>query len=113
MNNEFKLIVKTKEYILALEDLLIHVPNKDYYNKQVMRSNLDNILYLIFIINCSKNNDVKIKYKHELIAKLNMLNFYIERYYKLKYISKKEVLKNLYKITEITKMVYGWIKQSE
>ena len=110
MNNDFKLIVKLKEYILSLENLLIHVPNKDYYNKQVMRSNLDNILYLVFLINVSKDKDVKTKYKYELLAKLNMLSFYIERYYKLKYISKKELLKNAYKQEEIIKMVYGWLK---
>ena len=39
-----------------------------------------------------------------------MLNFYLERYYLLKYISKKEVIINSSKIEELTKMTYGWIK---
>ena len=33
-NKEFKLIIKLKEYILSLEKVLVHIPNKDYYNKQ-------------------------------------------------------------------------------
>ena len=44
-NKEFKLIIKLKEYILSLEKVLVHIPNKDYYNKQAMREYLDNILY--------------------------------------------------------------------
>ena len=33
MNNDFKLIILVKDYILSLEELLINIPNKDYYNK--------------------------------------------------------------------------------
>ena len=34
-NKEFKLIIKLKEYILSLEKVLVHIPNKDYYNKLI------------------------------------------------------------------------------
>lgn len=113
MNNEFKLIIKVKEYILSLEKLLISVPNKDYYNKQVMRKNLDEILYLIYLANNIRDKDVRLNYKYELLAKVNMLNFYIERYYKLKYISKKQIYNNSLKIEEITKIIYGWINKND
>ena len=38
MNNDFKLIILVKDYILSLEELLINIPNKDYYNKNAFRS---------------------------------------------------------------------------
>ena len=109
-NKEFKLIIKLKEYILSLEKVLVHIPNKDYYNKQAMREYVDNILYLVFLANTCEDKIYKKKIKYEIIAKLNMLNFYLERYYLLKYISKKEVMINSSKIEELTKMTYGWIK---
>lgn len=109
-NKEFKLIIKLKEYILSLEKVLVHIPNKDYYNKQAMREYVDNILYLVFLANTCEDKIYKEKIKYEVIAKLKMLNFYLERYYLLKYISKKEVMINSSKIEELTKMTYGWIK---
>ena len=69
-----------------------------------------NILYLVFLANTCEDKIYKKKIKYEIIAKLNMLNFYLERYYLLKYISKKEVIINSSKIEELTKMTYGWIK---
>lgn len=113
MNNDFKLIILVKDYILSLEELLINIPNKDYYNKNAIRSYLDNILYLIYLINNYRDNNIKINLKYVLLAKVNMLNFYIERYYKLKYISKKQVFQNAKKIEEITKVIYGWIKSND
>ncbi len=113
MNNDFKLIILVKNYILSLEDLLINVPNKDYYNKNTMRSYLDDILFLIYLINNHKDKNVKINLKYVLLSKVNMLNFYIERYHKLKYISKKQVFQNATKIEEITKVIYGWIKSND
>lgn len=113
MNSEFKLIIKIKEYILALEDLFVSVPNRDYYNKQVMYKNLDEILYLIYLANSIRDKSVRKNYKYEILAKINMLNFYIERYHKLKYISKKQVYNNALKIEELTKIIYGWISSDD
>lgn len=113
MNNDFKLIILVKDYILSLEDLLINIPNRDYYNKNAMRAYLDEILYLVYLINNHRDKNIKINLKYVLLAKVNMLNFYIERYYKLKYISKKQVFQNAKKIEEITKVIYGWIKSND
>lgn len=93
--------------------MLINISNKDYYNKNAIRSYLGNILYLIYLINNYKDNNIKINLKYVLLSKVNMLNFYIERYYKLKYISKKQVFQNAKKIEEITKLIYGWIKSND
>lgn len=60
-NKEFKLIIKLKEYILSLEKVLVHIPNKDYYNKQAMREYVDNILYLVFLANTCEDKIYKKK----------------------------------------------------
>ena len=75
MNNDFKLIILVKDYILSLEELLINIPNKDYYNKNAMRAYLDEILYLVYLINNYRDNNIKINLKYVLLAKVNMLNF--------------------------------------
>ena len=106
MNNDFKLIILVKDYILSLEDLLINIPN-------AMRAYLDEILYLVYLINNHRDKNIKINLKYVLLSKVGMLNFYIERYHKLKYISKKQVFYNAKKIEEITKVIYGWIRSND
>ena len=39
-----------------------------------------------------------------------MLDFYIERGFKHKYLSENGLKKNSNKLTELNKMMYGWIK---
>ena len=113
MNNDFKLIILVKDYILSLEDLLINIPNRDYYNKNAMRAYLDEILYLVYLINNHRDKNIKINLKYVLLSKVGMLNFYIEGYHKLKYISKKQVFYNAKTLEEITKVIYGWIRSND
>lgn len=39
-----------------------------------------------------------------------MLDFYIERAYKKKYISERQCLNKINELEEINKMIYSWIK---
>ena len=39
-----------------------------------------------------------------------MLDFYLEKSYKKKYINKKLLERKIYELTTITKMIYGWKK---
>ena len=57
--------------------------------------------------------NIKINLKYVLLSKVGMLNFYIERYHKLKYISKKQVFYNAKTLEEITKVIYGWIRSND
>ena len=68
MNNDFKLIILVKDYILSLEDLLINIPNRDYYNKNAMRAYLDEILYLVYLINNHRDKNIKINLKYVLLS---------------------------------------------
>ena len=57
-----------------------------------------------------KNPQERLEYQKEILILINMLDFYIERAYKFKYINEDSLKKNSTKLTEITKMIYGWIK---
>ena len=110
MNKDFILIKKVKEYIFFLENVLITFPKKDYIAKNVIYETSLDILYLMLKTNYSKDILERIDYQKEILVLINMLDFYIERGYKFKHISNEQLKKNSNKLTEITKMVYGWIK---
>ena len=38
----------------------INIPNRDYYNKNAMRAYLDEILYLVYLINNHRDKNIKI-----------------------------------------------------
>lgn len=40
-----------------------------------------------------------------------MLDYYLERCYMNKHLSKKQVLGRIEKLTTITKMIYGWMNK--
>ncbi len=110
MNNDFKILKKVKDYIFFLENIIINVPKKDYISKNVIYETSLDILYLTIKANMIKDYQERIEYQKEILILINMLDFYIERAYKFKHINEDDLKKNSAKLTEITKMIYGWIK---
>ena len=108
MNNErFKLVIKMKNFIFYLDDILVNYPKKEYVLKDAIMKDSLRVLELIYEANSSidKNN-----YLDKISSKLSMLDFYFEKSYKNRYISKKVFDKVIFELTTIMKMLYGWIK---
>lgn len=106
MNNNFKIELKLKDFILDLDDILINFPKREYILKDKIEKTSLDILELIFLV----NNTLDKSYLDIILSKISMLDFYLEKSYKKKYINKKLLERKIYELTIITKMIYGWKK---
>lgn len=104
MNNKFNLEIKMKEFILDNDTIIINFPKKEYILKDKIETTSLEILELIFLANNTNNNE----YIDIILSKISMLDFYLEKSYKRKYINKKVLERKVYELTLITKMIYGW-----
>lgn len=108
MNNNFKIELKLKDFILDLDDILINFPRREYILKDKIEKTSLDILELIFLVNNTLTLDKS--YLDIILSKISMLDFYLEKSYKKKYINKKLLERKIYELTIITKMIYGWKK---
>ena len=94
-------------YILSLDDFLVNYPKSEKILKDKIKSTSYEILELILLANLKQDKLVE---QQLIISKINMLDFYFEESYKKKYISEKTCMRKVQELSNITKMVYGWIK---
>lgn len=108
--NEFLIVKNMKQFIMSLDNIIINYPRKENVIKDRLLNDSLDILYSIYEANYSKNRkNIQIK----ILSKISMLDFYLERSLKNKYISEKECLKKSNQLLTITKMVHGWIKSDK
>lgn len=107
-DDKFLIIKNIKNFILNLESLLITFPKKDMYSKDRVYQDALELLEVITKANYEKRSEVKKTLQIEALAKVNKIDFYIERAYKLKYISERQAIKNLDILKNINKMIYAW-----
>lgn len=110
MNDRFLVIQKMKSFILLLDDILVNYPKKEYVIKDAIVKEALEILELMFKANVSVEKN---SYQIDVLTKLSMLDFYFEKSYKRKYISQKVFQKLMNELTNITKMMYGWMKYDQ
>ena len=106
MNNNFLIIKNVKLFINSLDDIVNVIPNKDRVLKNRIYNTTYDILYYLNLSNYSKSKE----YDNIILSNISMLDFYLERCLKNKYISSKLCEKKSYELLRITKMLYGWIK---
>ena len=111
--DKFKLVNVVKKLILESDTLLSNIPKHDYYNRNRIKDDITNILYLIFLANNIENKDNRLKYQYDILARISMIDFYLERAYIHKYISEKQIYNYSKKLEVIIKMTKGWIKSNE
>ena len=112
-DEKFKLSLLVKKLILESDTLLSNIPKHDYYSKFKIKDDITNILYLIYLANNTLDTNSRLKYQHDILARLSMIDFYLERAYLLKYISQKQLYNYTKKLEVIIKMTKGWIKSNE
>ncbi len=107
-NNDFKILIKYKNFLNNLDDILENVPRKDMYFKDKIRSVslrcLENIFYASY--NESNIDDYTTLIKGDLA----MLDFLLERLFLKKYISEKALYKIGNDLIEINRMTTSWLK---
>lgn len=112
-NDKFLIIKNIKKYIIGLESLLVTFPKKDMFSKNMVYNDALDLLELVTKANYESRIDYKRCFQIEAMSKINKIDFYLERAYKLKYISERQCLKNVNELERINKMIYAWCKNDK
>lgn len=107
--NKLKILILYKKFLYNIENILINVPKKDYISRSNFYNKSLELLELIYYTNLINN---KLDNQLLILSKLSVLDYYIERLYKNRYISESYSIKLSKELNEITKLIYGWIKQT-
>lgn len=106
--NDFKIVKNIKLFIYSLDNIVINIPNKDRVIKERLYNTSYDILYLVY--RCNYKSENKNEYYKDILSNISMLDFYLERCLKNKYINNKVCEKLSNNLLIIMKMIYGWIK---
>lgn len=102
-----------KQFIFSLDEIVINYPNKEMVIKNKFHSDSLEILEFIYYANLVDDKIEKKKYQNLILSKISMLDFYLEKSYKKKYISEKLCQKKCNELLKISKMVYQWKNAKE
>ena len=95
-----------KLFINSLDDMVSVIPNRD----RILKDRLYNTSYdTLYYLNLANYKD-KLKYKDIILSNISMIDFYMERCLKNKYITSKLCERKSNELLRITKMIYGWLK---
>ena len=96
-----------KLFIDSLDDIVSIIPNRDKVFKDRIYNTSYDILYYLYLTNSSNN---KKEYGNIILSIISMLDFYLERCLKNKYITSKVCEMKSNELLRITKRIYGWLK---
>ena len=108
-NNDFKILVKYKEFIGNIDNLLDNVPRRDMYYKDKLRETLDRLLKYILKSSYDVNKDNLNNNYVEIKSYIALIDFMLDRLHSKKYLSEKMLYKIGNDLIEINKMVTGWM----
>ena len=108
-SDKFLIVKYMKQFILSLDEIVINYPNKEMVIKNRLHSDSLDILEYIY----QEELDKKKYYQNKILSKISMLDFYLEKSYKKKYISEKLCQKKSNELLHLSKMVYQWRNAKE
>ena len=73
--DKFKLALLVKKLILESDTLLSNIPKHDYYNKNKIKDDITNLLYLIYLANNTLDTNSRLKYQYDILARISMIDF--------------------------------------
>ena len=106
--NDFMIMKNIKLFIYSLDGIVVNIPNKEKILKDRLYNDSYMILYLVYRCNYNSNN--KREYYKDILSNISMLDFYLEKCLKNKYINSRTCEKLSNELLRITKMIYGWVK---
>ena len=113
MNSEVLIVKNMKQFIQSIDNLVVNYPRKELVIKNRLFEDSLDILELIYLANYHKDISERRKVQMQILSKISMLDFYLERSYLNKYISEKVFQNKVNQLNRIVKMIYGWIKNNE
>lgn len=108
INEKFLIVKNIKSFILGVEKLLPTFPKKDFLSRSLIYNDALDLLELVVKANYETNGELKHNYQIAALAKINRIDFYLERAYKLKYISERQCTSKTGELLKINKMIYVW-----
>ncbi len=109
-SEKFLIVKNLKKFILDLEVMLVNFPKKEFLTKDMIYKDALEVLELVYIANTLDDLKERKQLQIRILAKISMLDFYLERAYKKKYINEKQCLAKSSELEVIDKMIYKWIK---
>ena len=85
-SDKFLIVKYMKQFILSLDEIVINYPNKEMVIKNRLHSDSLDILEYIYQANIEEELDKKKYYQNKILSKISMLDLYLEKSYKKKYI---------------------------
>lgn len=113
IEDKFLILKNIKNFIISLETIIITFPKKDFITKDTIYKDSLELLEIIYKANYTKDLNLKKTYQIEALSKINKIDFYIERAYKLKYLSEKQAIRKSEELLKINKMIYMWCKNDK
>lgn len=112
-NNDFKLLTKYKKLMNNIDNLLENVPRKDFYYKDRLKCECDNLLLYIFECSYELNKDNIKKYYKKIKASIAAIDFMLDRLYTKKYINEVNIYRIGNELVEVNKIATGWLNSFE
>ena len=111
--DRFLIIKNIKKFVLSLENIIETFPKKDIITRNMIYKDSLDLLEIVEKANYEPRDDIKKTYQIEALAKINVIDFYLERAYKYKYISEKQLISKSSELLKINKMLYKWCKNDK
>lgn len=108
--DDLLIITKLKKTILYIDKTIENYPKNYNIIKNNIEINIYNILELTY--KCIYNKD-RIDILYEILVKIKMLDFYLRLCLDKKIINYKKYINICTYLNEITKMIFGWIKNEK
>lgn len=113
VNEKFLIVKNIKSFILGLEKILLTFPKKDFISRSLIYNDSLDLLELIVKANYENKIELKHNYQIAALAKISKIDFYLERAYKFKYISEKQLLSKTGELRKISRMIFVWCRNEK
>ena len=105
----FKAIQFVRELIIYLDNMLENFPKKDLEISRKIKEESYEMLHLAYIANVTADLSYRRRNLEEIIARVKVLDFFVNLSYDKKIINQKKYLKVGQRLDDIIKYTTGWL----
>ena len=111
MSDNLNIIVNLKKTIIYLDKIIINFPGNERELKDKLREAMYDLLEILYL--ASEFREDRKEYLVRAVVKVKMIDFYLKISCDKKYISYKKHQKVSLHLLDLTRQIYGWIKNEE
>ncbi len=108
MKDKLMIADSIKKMITRLDTVVVNFPRSEYVLRDNIMKTCYEMLELVYLAN-TINDDSRIMYQRQVIAKIKMIDFYLKISMDKKYLSYKKYVKLGNFLINISKELYGWL----